>query len=522
MADADEVVVAPVVGEQRDDHAGTRGARRRRSARRPGRRCRAARPRRRPSRPCSRAVALRDRADRHDPRARRRPRAGLEQEAHGRAGGEGHVGRPARAPASCGVAERLGDGVVERRRRRPRRRARAARRAARRAPRPRARRARAGPRPRRAPSASTSASATKRSGTTSGADAVRERAPRRCRARWRRRCAAGERARVASARAASASKNRRTPFGLVKQTSAYSPIRSIASRSSPSTGRGSIRIAGVSTTSAPSSRSRAGQAARLRAGARDGDHLAVERPPLEPRDRLAQLGDRADERDRRRPDLLGLRPARRCPPSVSTTVRWPGMGAALDHRGRLARVAPGRDQPLRDQRQVLDPHVEDERAGEARERVPVERGLRLLRVLVAGDERDRRRGVAVRDRDARVGGRRHAGRHAGHDLERHARRGQRLRLLAAAPEHERVAALQPHDAPAGAAELDEQRVDLLLRQRGRARLLARRSAAPRPAARRRARPAGSAGRRGSRRPRRSARATRRVISPGSPGPAPTR
>ena len=34
----------------------------------------------------------------------------------------------------------------------------------------------------------------------------------------------------------------------------------------------------------------------------------------------------------------------------------------------------------------------------------------------------------------------------GHDLERHARRGERLRLLAAATEHERIAALEPHDA----------------------------------------------------------------------------
>ena len=34
----------------------------------------------------------------------------------------------------------------------------------------------------------------------------------------------------------------------------------------------------------------------------------------------------------------------------------------------------------------------------------------------------------------------------GHDLERHAGGGERLGLLAAAPEHERVAALEPHDA----------------------------------------------------------------------------
>ena len=36
-----------------------------------------------------------------------------------------------------------------------------------------------------------------------------------------------------------------------------------------------------------------------------------------------------------------------------------------------------------------------------------------------------------------------------------ARRGQRLGLLAAAPEHERIAALQPHDGRAGRAALHE-------------------------------------------------------------------
>ena len=78
----------------------------------------------------------------------------------------------------------------------------------------------------------------------------------------------------------------------------------------------------------------------------------------------------------------------------------------------------------------------------------------------------------MRDRDPRVGGRGHAGGHARHDLERDARRGERLGLLAAAAEHERVAALEAHHALARPAQLDEQRVDLLLAERGRARLLA--------------------------------------------------
>ena len=48
----------------------------------------------------------------------------------------------------------------------------------------------------------------------------------------------------------------------------------------------------------------------------------------------------------------------------------------------------------------------------------------------------------------------------------------RLRLFAAAPEHERVAALEPHDLEPGRAALDEQRVDLVLRHRDAARRLA--------------------------------------------------
>ena len=63
-------------------------------------------------------------------------------------------------------------------------------------------------------------------------------------------------------------------------------------------------------------------------------------------------------------------------------------------------------------------HVEDERAREGGERRPVERGLRLGGVLVAGDERDAAGQVAVGDGDAGVGGRGHAGGDAGHDLER--------------------------------------------------------------------------------------------------------
>ena len=109
----------------------------------------------------------RDRADRDDPRGRARPAAPparLQEEAHGRGGGEGDVvglRAPRAAPAARAARRRSHTAPA----RPPRRRARAARRGARRAPRARARSARASPGT--SASASTSDSATKRSGTTS-------------------------------------------------------------------------------------------------------------------------------------------------------------------------------------------------------------------------------------------------------------------------------------------------------------------------------------------------------------------
>jgi hypothetical protein len=76
------------------------------------------------------------------------------------------------------------------------------------------------------------------------------------------------------------------------------------------------------------------------------------------------------------------------------------------------------------------------------------------------------------DRDPRVGGRRDTRRHPRHDLEAHAGLGQRFGLLAAAAEHERVAALQPDHALPGLPQLHQLRVDLVLLDRRLARLLA--------------------------------------------------
>ena len=74
--------------------------------------------------------------------------------------------------------------------------------------------------------------------------------------------------------------------------------------------------------------------------------------------------------------------------------------------------------------------------------------------------------------NARVGGRGHAGGHAGHDFEAQPRVRQRSGLLAAAAEHERVAALEPDDRAAAGAVLEQQPLDLVLPHRRAASLLA--------------------------------------------------
>ena len=76
------------------------------------------------------------------------------------------------------------------------------------------------------------------------------------------------------------------------------------------------------------------------------------------------------------------------------------------------------------------------------------------------------------DRDTRVGARGQSRRHAGHDLEGDSGFAQRESLLAAAAEHERVAALQAHDRLARPRAIDHQGLRLLLRDRRSAALLA--------------------------------------------------
>ena len=71
----------------------------------------------------------------------------------------------------------------------------------------------------------------------------------------------------------------------------------------------------------------------------------------------------------------------------------------------------------------------------------------------------------MRGGNARVGGSRDARRHSRHDLVGDAGGAQRERLLAAAPEDKRVAALQAHDGPALARAGDHQLLRVALGDR---------------------------------------------------------
>ena len=155
---------------------------------------------------------------------------------------------------------------------------------------------------------------------------------------------------------------------------------------------------------------------------------------------VGSLGGRpADRAERRDDDLLVL-----VVPRETTAA---GVEAAL----------PVLDQPLRKPPDDGPAHEGDERSGHLRERTRVE-----LLDVVRRERGHRLRDAAVRNGDAGRLGNRGDRRDAGHELERHARPDERERLLAAAAEHERVAALEAHHAAAAPAVRDEQRVDVVL------------------------------------------------------------
>ena len=206
------------------------------------------------------------------------------------------------------------------------------------------------------------------------------------------------------------------------------------------------------------------QLARLLAGAGDDDRAAEERPLLEPRE--VERGDVADDdrarrlaRRRRRSSRAWRAPcadrgACRCAP------RRPACSASRPPSTSRCAISPIVPAPMRITSVPPD----------ARERVPVDVGAALRRVLVPGDHGEVRRHAAVRDRDARVRRRADRARDARHDLERDAggRAAPRpLRRRARTRTGRRPSAAR-RSLPVRPA-LDEQRVDLVLGHRRPAR-----------------------------------------------------
>ena len=120
-------------------------------------------------------------------------------------------------------------------------------------------------------------------------------------------------------------------------------------------------------------------------------------------------------------------------------------GRIADQRHRFIRRPSRLDQPFGD---LADPplrHVEHQHLGPARQRRPVH--IRQVAAgIMPGRERHAARQPPVRQRDAGRRGAADPGADPRHDAERNTGGGERQRFLAAAAEHQRIAALQPHHA----------------------------------------------------------------------------
>ena len=226
---------------------------------------------------------------------------------------------------------------------------------------------------------------------------------------------------------------------------------------------GTVAIAGISSTSAPSLRRRSDIVEISSAGRVTRTLQPCKRQLLVPGELVGQAAHAADHDDCRRLDartlrLLGKRGHRgdNAPLTCGRTL--------LQHRRRSVGAHARVQQARHDIGKRTDAHEEHERALRAHERLEVDVVIGAG-ALVAGDDVQRRREIAVRHGNAVVGGNGDGRRDAGHDFVGHAMLGEQLELLAAAAEHERVAALQAHDLVAGERLVEQHLADLLLAHR---------------------------------------------------------
>ena len=299
----------------------------------------------------------------------------------------------------------------------------------------------------------------------------------------------------------------------------------MAASSGPGSVIGRTTTVGASRTSAP----RASSAAAERLASSAGRVTTILWPKSGNRSYHASLSaqgdDGADHQESRGMHAAAARRSLRSSPGsrprCAATARVPDSMIAAG----VSPALPSADQSTTDGRQVSDSHVDDQRSRKPRQGGPVE----PARVP------DRIPGRRVRSRMRRprplarcVTGipayAVHAdpGRHARHDLEGDPRLRGAQCLLGPAPENERVSPFEPDHIAARPRVLDQDLIDLVLGQRAMADRLAGADPAGHPPVPGRAAGRWPDGRTRRRRHGDSTASPRRVKSPGSPGPAPTR
>lgn len=146
--------------------------------------------------------------------------------------------------------------------------------------------------------------------------------------------------------------------------------------------------------------------------------------------------------------------------------------APLDERHGRFGVPAVRDEIVHDILKVLHAHEEHERADAGCDLVPVHFRFRLGRVFVSGDKGNACRVLAMGQRDAGVSRHRRGRGHAGDDLKRDVVIGKLFGLFSSPAEDEGVSAFQPRDELSLSRLPDDKAVDLILRERVPAPLLA--------------------------------------------------
>jgi FAD/FMN-containing dehydrogenase len=137
-------------------------------------------------------------------------------------------------------------------------------------------------------------------------------------------------------------------------------------------------------------------------------------------------------------------------------------GALLHHGDRGLRVAAVFEQHGRELPDPLDRHHEHQGPAEPSQRRPVHKGLFVVRSDVPGRDDYLVRDASVRHRHVSHRGRGEGAGDARHGRHSDARLDAGQQFLESAPEHVRIAALEPNHELSGLGVLDEQRVDHVL------------------------------------------------------------